>query len=82
MIRHFSCHPVRLIKHTKKLMDKEEKLSIKILQTLREMLGKKECFEETVSNRTRTWFSFNHCSRSESQNLGGSLRKCNTFTVT
>lgn len=82
MIRHFSCHPVRLIKHTKKLMDKEEKLSIKILQTLREMLGKKECFEETVSDRTRMWFSFNHCSRSESQNLGGSLRKCNTFTVT
>ncbi|XP_030281751.1 inositol 1,4,5-trisphosphate receptor type 2 [Sparus aurata] len=37
----------KLIKHTKKLMDKEEKLSIKILQTLREMLGKKECFEET-----------------------------------
>uniref|UniRef100_A0A671XFD0 Inositol 1,4,5-trisphosphate receptor n=1 Tax=Sparus aurata TaxID=8175 RepID=A0A671XFD0_SPAAU len=65
----------KLIKHTKKLMDKEEKLSIKILQTLREMLGKKECFEETVSDRTPTWFSFNHCSRSESQNLGGSLRK-------
>lgn len=51
MIRDFSCHPVRLIKHTKKLMDKEEKLCIKILQTLREMLDKKECFQETVS----TW---------------------------
>ncbi|XP_036962516.1 inositol 1,4,5-trisphosphate receptor type 2 isoform X1 [Acanthopagrus latus] len=37
----------KLIKHTKKLMDKEEKLCIKILQTLREMLDKKECFEET-----------------------------------
>uniref|UniRef100_A0A672JC27 Inositol 1,4,5-trisphosphate receptor n=1 Tax=Salarias fasciatus TaxID=181472 RepID=A0A672JC27_SALFA len=36
----------KLIKHTKKLMDKEEKLCIKILQTLREMLDKKECFEE------------------------------------
>uniref|UniRef100_A0A672J7A6 Inositol 1,4,5-trisphosphate receptor n=1 Tax=Salarias fasciatus TaxID=181472 RepID=A0A672J7A6_SALFA len=39
----------KLIKHTKKLMDKEEKLCIKILQTLREMLDKKECFEEAVS---------------------------------
>ncbi|XP_034541174.1 inositol 1,4,5-trisphosphate receptor type 2 isoform X3 [Notolabrus celidotus] len=36
----------KLIKHTKKLMDKEEKLCIKILQTLREMLDKKNCFEE------------------------------------
>lgn len=44
-----SCHPVRLIKHTKKLMDKEEKLCIKILQTLREMLDKKECIQESVS---------------------------------
>lgn len=42
-------HPVRLIKHTKKLMDKEEKLCIKILQTLREMLDKKECVQESVS---------------------------------
>ncbi|KAM9375957.1 inositol 1,4,5-trisphosphate-gated calcium channel ITPR2 isoform 2-T2 [Pholidichthys leucotaenia] len=37
----------KLIKHTKKLMDKEDKLCIKILQTLREMLEKKECFEES-----------------------------------
>uniref|UniRef100_A0A665X723 Inositol 1,4,5-trisphosphate receptor n=1 Tax=Echeneis naucrates TaxID=173247 RepID=A0A665X723_ECHNA len=37
----------KLIKHTKKLMDKEEKLCIKILQTLREMLDKKECFQES-----------------------------------
>lgn len=36
----------KLIKHTKKLMEKEEKLCIKILQTLREMLDKKETFEE------------------------------------
>uniref|UniRef100_A0A8D3CD10 Inositol 1,4,5-trisphosphate receptor n=1 Tax=Scophthalmus maximus TaxID=52904 RepID=A0A8D3CD10_SCOMX len=41
----------KLIKHTKKLMDKEEKLCIKILQTLREMLDKKECFQEAVSTR-------------------------------
>ncbi|XP_060931821.1 inositol 1,4,5-trisphosphate receptor type 2 isoform X2 [Limanda limanda] len=36
----------KLIKHTKQLMDKEEKLCIKILQTLREMLDKKECYQE------------------------------------
>lgn len=49
MTQHFPCHSARLIKHTKKLMDKEEKLCIKILQTLREMLDKKECFQESVS---------------------------------
>ncbi|XP_068168569.1 inositol 1,4,5-trisphosphate-gated calcium channel ITPR2 isoform X2 [Antennarius striatus] len=37
----------KLIKHTKKLMDKEEKLCIKILQTLREMLDTKECLPES-----------------------------------
>ncbi|XP_007250632.3 inositol 1,4,5-trisphosphate receptor type 2 [Astyanax mexicanus] len=36
----------KLIKHTKKLMEKEEKLCIKILQTLREMLDKKETFDD------------------------------------
>uniref|UniRef100_H3ANP0 Inositol 1,4,5-trisphosphate receptor type 2 n=1 Tax=Latimeria chalumnae TaxID=7897 RepID=H3ANP0_LATCH len=36
----------KLIKHTKKLMDKEEKLCIKILQTLREMLDKSSSFVE------------------------------------
>ncbi|XP_069048844.1 inositol 1,4,5-trisphosphate-gated calcium channel ITPR2 isoform X2 [Lepisosteus oculatus] len=36
----------KLINHTKKLMDKEEKLCIKILQTLQEMLDKKETLEE------------------------------------
>ncbi|XP_056373589.1 inositol 1,4,5-trisphosphate receptor type 2 isoform X2 [Hyla sarda] len=36
----------KLINHTKKLMEKEEKLCIKILQTLREMLDKKEGFSE------------------------------------
>ncbi|XP_026086465.1 inositol 1,4,5-trisphosphate receptor type 2-like [Carassius auratus] len=36
----------KLIKHTKKLMEKEEKLCIKILQTLREMVDRKEIFEE------------------------------------
>uniref|UniRef100_H3D3M6 Inositol 1,4,5-trisphosphate receptor n=1 Tax=Tetraodon nigroviridis TaxID=99883 RepID=H3D3M6_TETNG len=41
----------KLIKHTKKLMDKEEKLCIKILQTLREMLDEKKCIQESVS----TW---------------------------
>ncbi|KAM9807824.1 inositol 1,4,5-trisphosphate-gated calcium channel ITPR2 [Neosynchiropus ocellatus] len=37
----------KLIKHTQKLMDKEEKLCIKILQTLRQMLDKKESFQES-----------------------------------
>ncbi|XP_061578118.1 inositol 1,4,5-trisphosphate receptor type 2 [Cololabis saira] len=37
----------KLIKHTKKLMDKEEKLCIKILQTIREMLDKKKCLQES-----------------------------------
>ncbi|XP_075711891.1 inositol 1,4,5-trisphosphate-gated calcium channel ITPR2 isoform X3 [Rhinoderma darwinii] len=36
----------KLINHTKKLMEKEEKLCIKILQTLREMLDKKDGFSE------------------------------------
>uniref|UniRef100_A0A4W4FAS1 Inositol 1,4,5-trisphosphate receptor n=1 Tax=Electrophorus electricus TaxID=8005 RepID=A0A4W4FAS1_ELEEL len=39
----------KLIKHTKKLMDKEEKLCIKVLQTLEEMLDQKESFDERVS---------------------------------
>uniref|UniRef100_A0A663FJ21 Inositol 1,4,5-trisphosphate receptor n=1 Tax=Aquila chrysaetos chrysaetos TaxID=223781 RepID=A0A663FJ21_AQUCH len=42
----------KLINHTKKLMEKEEKLCIKILQTLREMLDKKTNFAEEVSD---TW---------------------------
>ncbi|KAJ0028980.1 hypothetical protein NQD34_003977 [Periophthalmus magnuspinnatus] len=37
----------KLIKHTKTLMEKEEKLCIKVLQTLREMLDKKELFQES-----------------------------------
>ncbi|XP_075458961.1 inositol 1,4,5-trisphosphate-gated calcium channel ITPR2 isoform X3 [Ascaphus truei] len=36
----------KLINHTKKLMEKEEKLCIKILQTLREMLDNKDNFVE------------------------------------
>uniref|UniRef100_A0A669F4V7 Inositol 1,4,5-trisphosphate receptor n=1 Tax=Oreochromis niloticus TaxID=8128 RepID=A0A669F4V7_ORENI len=44
----------KLIKHTKKLMDKEDKLCLKILETLREMLEKKESFEQS-SMRSRSW---------------------------
>ncbi|XP_023671026.2 inositol 1,4,5-trisphosphate-gated calcium channel ITPR2 isoform X2 [Paramormyrops kingsleyae] len=40
----------KLINHTKKLMDKEEKLCIKVLQTLQEMLDKKENFDELGTN--------------------------------
>lgn len=43
-----SCFAFRLINHTKKLMEKEEKLCIKILQTLREMLEKRDSFVEEV----------------------------------
>ncbi|KAM4675653.1 inositol 1,4,5-trisphosphate-gated calcium channel ITPR2 [Discoglossus pictus] len=39
----------KLINHTKKLMEKEEKLCIKILQTLREMLDQKDNFVEQGS---------------------------------
>uniref|UniRef100_A0A8C5WW41 Inositol 1,4,5-trisphosphate receptor n=1 Tax=Laticauda laticaudata TaxID=8630 RepID=A0A8C5WW41_LATLA len=38
----------KLINHTKRLMEKEEKLCIKILQTLREMLDQKDSFVEEV----------------------------------
>uniref|UniRef100_A0A8C0A178 Inositol 1,4,5-trisphosphate receptor n=1 Tax=Anas zonorhyncha TaxID=75864 RepID=A0A8C0A178_9AVES len=41
----------KLINHTKKLMEKEEKLCIKILQTLREMLDKKTNFAEEARCR-------------------------------
>ncbi|XP_052007974.1 inositol 1,4,5-trisphosphate receptor type 2 [Xyrauchen texanus] len=44
----------KLIKHTKKLMEKEEKLCIKILQTLREMLDKEERFEEKANALRKT----------------------------
>lgn len=48
-VKYINIISLRLIKHTKKLMEKEEKLCIKILQTLREMLDRKEIFEEKVS---------------------------------
>uniref|UniRef100_A0A8C6SHK6 Inositol 1,4,5-trisphosphate receptor n=1 Tax=Neogobius melanostomus TaxID=47308 RepID=A0A8C6SHK6_9GOBI len=37
----------KLINHTKTLMEKEENLCIKVLQTLREMLDKKELYHES-----------------------------------
>ncbi|XP_016523534.1 inositol 1,4,5-trisphosphate receptor type 2 isoform X1 [Poecilia formosa] len=37
----------KLIKHTKQLMEQEEKLCIKILETIREMMEKKESFQES-----------------------------------
>ncbi|EMP32781.1 Inositol 1,4,5-trisphosphate receptor type 2 [Chelonia mydas] len=50
----------KLINHTKKLMEKEEKLCIKILQTLREMLDKKDSFAEEacLSSLSFTWHCF------------------------
>ncbi|KFW75337.1 Inositol 1,4,5-trisphosphate receptor type 2, partial [Manacus vitellinus] len=47
----------KLINHTKKLMEKEEKLCIKILQTLREMLDKKTNFAEEVSTISLRYLS-------------------------
>uniref|UniRef100_A0A8C0EJU2 Inositol 1,4,5-trisphosphate receptor n=1 Tax=Bubo bubo TaxID=30461 RepID=A0A8C0EJU2_BUBBB len=47
----------KLINHTKKLMEKEEKLCIKILQTLREMLDKKTNFAEEVLKLATTLIS-------------------------
>ncbi|XP_065134941.2 inositol 1,4,5-trisphosphate-gated calcium channel ITPR2 [Paramisgurnus dabryanus] len=44
----------KLIKHTKKLREKEEKLCIKILQTLREMLDKRETFEDQGNTLRKT----------------------------
>ncbi|XP_035381388.1 inositol 1,4,5-trisphosphate receptor type 2 isoform X1 [Electrophorus electricus] len=44
----------KLIKHTKKLMDKEEKLCIKVLQTLEEMLDQKESFDERGNTLRKT----------------------------
>uniref|UniRef100_A0A8C5JV77 Inositol 1,4,5-trisphosphate receptor n=1 Tax=Jaculus jaculus TaxID=51337 RepID=A0A8C5JV77_JACJA len=43
----------KLINHTKKLMEKEEKLCIRILQTLREMLEKRDSFVEEGSTLRR-----------------------------
>ncbi len=48
-VKYDTVFSLRLIKHTKKLMEKEEKLCSKILQTLREMLDRKEIFEDKVS---------------------------------
>uniref|UniRef100_A0A8C6SHD8 Inositol 1,4,5-trisphosphate receptor n=1 Tax=Neogobius melanostomus TaxID=47308 RepID=A0A8C6SHD8_9GOBI len=39
----------KLINHTKTLMEKEENLCIKVLQTLREMLDKKELYHDRIS---------------------------------
>uniref|UniRef100_A0A3P8V9B8 Inositol 1,4,5-trisphosphate receptor n=1 Tax=Cynoglossus semilaevis TaxID=244447 RepID=A0A3P8V9B8_CYNSE len=63
-----------LIKHTKKLMEKEEKLCIKVLQTLREMLDKKESFQEPGNDLrkillTRYFGNQKHLSKSE--HVGG-----------
>uniref|UniRef100_A0A8C1G5V6 Inositol 1,4,5-trisphosphate receptor n=1 Tax=Cyprinus carpio TaxID=7962 RepID=A0A8C1G5V6_CYPCA len=64
----------KLIKHTKKLMEKEEKLCIKILQTLREMLDRKEIFEEK-GNKLRksllTHYFGNHRSHAKALEYSG-----------
>lgn len=46
------CLCPRLIRHTKGLMESEEKLCVKVLRTLQQMLLKKNKFGERVSVRT------------------------------
>lgn len=43
--------PARLIQHTKDLMETEEKLCVKVLRTLQQMLVKKTKYGERVSAR-------------------------------
>lgn len=48
-------------------MDKEEKLCIKILQTLQEMLDKKECIQESVSTWSAVYYEKNLFSLNRSE---------------
>lgn len=46
----------RLIKHTKQLLEEnEERLCIKVLQTLREMMTKDRGYGEKVGKAAETW---------------------------
>uniref|UniRef100_A0A803SSN6 Inositol 1,4,5-trisphosphate receptor n=1 Tax=Anolis carolinensis TaxID=28377 RepID=A0A803SSN6_ANOCA len=69
----------KLINHTKRLMEKEEKLCIKILQTLREMLEKKDSFVEEVGLLSYTpifWVSRHFSLASRSGNVLQNLVNC------
>uniref|UniRef100_A0A8C0ZWI9 Inositol 1,4,5-trisphosphate receptor n=1 Tax=Castor canadensis TaxID=51338 RepID=A0A8C0ZWI9_CASCN len=64
----------KLINHTKKLMEKEEKLCIKILQTLREMLEKKDSFVEEGSTLRKILLNrYFKGTYSKSAQVGGSF---------
>lgn len=48
--------PCRLIKHTKQLLEEnEERLCIKVLQTLREMMTKDRGYGEKVGKAVAAW---------------------------
>ncbi|KAG5830491.1 hypothetical protein ANANG_G00311190 [Anguilla anguilla] len=67
----------KLIKHTKKLMDKEEKLCIKVLQTLCKMLDKKETFEEPGNGLRKILLAryFRSPSKSDGNSASGGYSK-------
>lgn len=53
--------PRRLIKHTKQLLEEnEERLCIKVLQTLREMMTKDRGYGEKVGKAAETWRRYLH----------------------
>lgn len=55
------CYACRLIKHTKQLLEEnEERLCIKVLQTLREMMTKDRGYGEKVGKAAEMWNSDIH----------------------
>uniref|UniRef100_A0A8C4VT82 Inositol 1,4,5-trisphosphate receptor n=1 Tax=Gopherus evgoodei TaxID=1825980 RepID=A0A8C4VT82_9SAUR len=60
----------KLINHTKKLMEKEEKLCIKILQTLREMLDKKDILAYRQPPRLKQILTSNYTPHNKNTNPG------------
>ncbi|KAM9815199.1 inositol 1,4,5-trisphosphate receptor type 2 isoform X1 [Syngnathus typhle] len=70
----------KLIKHTKKLMDKEEKLCIKILKTLREMLDKKDWVQESGKELRELlltrYFGNQRCASKTEIGIGNSSPPC------
>lgn len=69
----------RLIQHTKALMSAEEKLCIKVLRILQEMLIRTLDFDEKVSsNSTASFQPKSSCSISEENSCGIRSRLKNT----
>uniref|UniRef100_A0A669Q5Z0 Inositol 1,4,5-trisphosphate receptor n=1 Tax=Phasianus colchicus TaxID=9054 RepID=A0A669Q5Z0_PHACC len=70
----------KLINHTKKLMEKEEKLCIKILQTLREMLDKKTNFAEE-GNTLRKILLYRYFKGEYGSGMNGPLSTISMFDI-